>query len=115
MTEKEIFELIAPQLLEDEEAVDDAIKVANIQIAEGFCGDKRPLLIAYLAAHLLVLAQRQGGASGSLSSLSEGQLSVGFTQSGADLGASLSQTLYGAEYDRLSRGCVFAARTRVEI
>lgn len=107
----EIFQLIAPELSSDLNLVEDAVTLAELQVGADLCGDKRPLLVAYLAAHLLSLTNRKTGSSGSLTSLSEGNLSLGFGQSG--LMGSLGQTVYGVEYDRLSRGCIFAVRTRV--
>jgi hypothetical protein len=90
-----------------------AIELADMQIAPNLCGSRRPLLVAYLAAHIMALAQRSGGAGGPVTSLSEGALSIGFGSAG--LMGSLSQTSYGIEYDRISRGCIFAARTRVKL
>ena len=90
-----------------------AIQLAEMQIAPNLCGDRRPLLVAYLAAHIMSLAQRTGGAGGQVTSLSEGALSMGFGSTG--IMGSLSQTSYGIEYDRISRGCIFAARTRVQL
>lgn len=101
-----LFATIAPDLSGSD--VSGAIDVAEMQIADGLCGDKRPLLVAYLAAHIITLSKR-GGASGGVSALREGQLSINYGGSGDGLHA----TSYGAEYDRLSKGCTFAARTRV--
>lgn len=101
-----ILAVIAPELTGDQSAV---IAVAEMQIAAGLCGDKRPMLVAYLAAHIATLAQR-GGASGGIASMSEGQLAVSYGGANND---GLHATSYGAEYDRMSRGCVFAAGTRM--
>lgn len=105
-TPAELLPTIAPEFSGVDASA--AISVAEMQIAEGLCGDKRPLLVAYLAAHVLTLGQRSGAAGG-VSSLREGGLSVSYHGGGEGIGA----TSYGAEYDRLSRGCTFAARTRV--
>lgn len=88
-----------------------AIDMAELQVGAKLCGDKRPMLVAYLAAHILSLSQRSLGAAGSVTSLSEGGLSVGFGSSGVM--GSLSQTTYGQEYDRISKGCIFSPRTRI--
>ncbi|MBT8412480.1 MAG: DUF4054 domain-containing protein [Octadecabacter sp.] len=90
----------------------DAIAVAEIQVAPGLCGDKRPLLIAYLTAHILSIGARAGGAAGGVSSLKEGQLGITYGGAG-EAGGSLGATSYGAEYDRMSRACAFSVRTRV--
>lgn len=108
MTPDQILPVIAPELGCVD--ADDAIAIAEMQIADGLCGDKRPLLVAYLAAHILTIGKR-GGAAGAVTGLKEGQLSINYGSTG--IMGSLGQTGYGAEYDRLSRACVFAARTRV--
>ena len=109
-TPAEILAVIAPDLATLEGAA-GAIDVADMQV--GDCS-KRNLLVAYLAAHTLTLSLRgASGAAGSATSLSEGGLSAGF--SGSGLTGSYGQTSYGVEYERLSRGCVFAPRTRVKI
>lgn len=107
-TAAELLPVIAPEVTGDQSA---AIAVAEMQVGVGFCGDKRPLLVAYLAAHILTLGQRSGGAAGSVTNMTEGKLSIGFGGSG--MIGSLGQTSYGTEYDRISRGCTFTARTRV--
>lgn len=108
-----LLPVIAPEFADVDASA--AIVVAEMQVGENLCGDKRPLLVAYLAAHILSLGSRSGlssGAAGAVTSLSEGSLSIGFGGASGVMG-SLGQTSYGMEYDRLSRGCVFAARTRV--
>ena len=106
----DLIPTIAPEFADSAE-LQGAIDVAEMQIADGLCGDKRPLLVAYLAAHVLSVASRKGS-GGPVTSLSEGGLSIGFGSSG--IMGSLSQTSYGQEYHRLSRACVFAPRTRVK-
>jgi hypothetical protein len=104
-TPAQILPVIAPELAGDQSAV---IAIAEMHIAPGLCGDKRPLLVAYMAAHIATLAKRSG-ASGAVSSMAEGALNVSF---GGTMRDGLHATSYGAEYDRLSRACVFAAGTR---
>lgn len=106
---EELIPVIAPEFACKDTT--QAITISEMQIAEGLCGERRPLLVAYLAAHIMALGLRTGGAGGNVSSMSEGSLSIGYGSSG--IMGSLGQTSYGIEYDRLSRGCVFAARTRV--
>lgn len=105
LTPAQILPTIAPELTGDQSAI---IAIAEMQVAPGLCGAKRPLLVAYLAAHVATLARRSG-ASGAISSLNEGALAVSF---GGAMRDGLHATSYGAEYDRLSRACVFAAGTR---
>lgn len=101
--------LILPVIAPEFDGVDasDVLDIADMQIGAGLCGDKRPMLVAYLAAHILTISKR-AGVSGGVSALSEGQLSINYGGSSEGLHA----TSYGAEYDRLSKGCTFAARTR---
>lgn len=106
-TAAQLLPTIAPEFSGTDTSA--AIDVAEMQIGINVGGDKRPLLVAYLAAHVLTLGQRRGAAGG-VSSMSEGSLSISYGGGGEGLGA----TSYGAEFERISRGCVFAARTRVE-
>lgn len=108
MTAESLLLIVAPEFTGVDAS--GAISVAEMQIADGLCGDKRPLLVAYLAAHILTMSKR-GGDVGAVTGLKEGQLSINYGSTGTT--GSLGQTGYGAEYDRLSRACVFAARTRV--
>lgn len=103
---------IAPPLAALDNA-QDAIDIAEMQIAPKLCGSQRPLLVSYLAAHILTMGQRaeSTGAAGNVSGLSEGGLSVSF--SGSGVAGSLGQTSYGAEYDRISRSCIMTPMTRV--
>jgi hypothetical protein len=104
-TPAQLLPVIAPELTSDQSTV---IAIAEMQIAPGLCGDKRPLLVAYLAAHIATVAAR-GGVSGGVASMTEGSLAVSF---GGAMKDGLGATSYGQEYDRLSRACVFAAGTR---
>jgi len=91
----------------------DIIALAELQVAPGLCGDKRPMLVAYLAAHMLTIANRQGGAAGSVTSVKEGQLAETYGNAGASHSPGIGATSYGQEYDRMSRACAFSVRTRV--
>lgn len=103
-----ILPVIAPEFAGVDAA--NAIAIAEMQVADGLCGDRRPLLVAYLTAHILTMGNRQGSAGG-VTSLKEGNLSITY---GANAGGdNLQSTSYGAEYHRLKRACTFAARTRV--
>lgn len=110
-TPGEYFIIIAPEFKDIDYS--GAIEVANIQIAPDLCGAKRPLLVAYLAAHTLTIANPTGLASGSLSSVTEGGTSITFKNGqSSNKSTGLSSTKYGEEYDRLSRGCIMSVRTR---
>ena len=112
LTVEEILAIIAPELADYDAS--GAIAVANMQIAPNLCGDKRPLLVAYLAAHIITIGNRANGATGSIASVTEGKTSITYGTSQLDIPSSgLSDTSYGREYDRLRRGCVVAITTGV--
>ena len=114
MTVAEILVLIAKEFSNYEEAeINGVIELAEQQIAPNLCGDMRPQLVAYLTAHMLTMSNRAGGATGDVESITEGHKSITYSNSTADVKSSLSKTSYGQEFDRLSRACVFSARTRV--
>jgi hypothetical protein len=111
-TPAELLVIIAPEFKDIDYS--GAITVAEMQIAPNLCGDMRPLLVAYLAAHVLTIANPTGGSSANIASITEGNTSIKYENMQAVIQTTgLSDTTYGREYDRLSRGCVFAARTRM--
>lgn len=112
MTVEEILAIIAPDLAGYDSA--GAIAIAEMEIAPNLCGDKRPLLVAYLAAHIITIGNRANGATGSIKSVTEGRTSITYGTSQLDTPSSgLSDTSYGREYDRLRRGCIVAVTTGV--
>ena len=112
LTAEEILAIIAPELADFD--TNGAIAVAELQVAPGLCGKKRPLLVAYLAAHIFTIGNRSNGATGSISSVTEGKTSITYGSSQVDTPSSgLSDTSYGREYDRLRRGCIVAVTTGV--
>jgi len=107
-TPVEILEAIAPEVA----ALDPVILDVHIDLAETqtgtVYGDSRNYAVALLAAHSATMANR-GGASGAITSETEGQLSRAY---GARADASdLAATGYGAELERLRRQYIFSART----
>lgn len=112
LTVEEILAIIAPELADYDSA--GAIAIAELEIAPGLCGKKRPLLVAYLAAHIITIGNRANGATGGIRSVTEGKTSITYGSSQLDTPSSgLSDTSYGREYDRLRRGCVVAVTTGV--
>jgi hypothetical protein len=111
-TPAELFVIVAPEFRDID--FTGAIMVADMEIGQGLCADKRPLLVAYLAAHILTIANPSGGSSANIGSLTEGGTSVRYENMRAVIQTTgLSDTSYGREFDRLRRGCIFAVRTRV--
>lgn len=107
-TPAELLTALAPEL----DNVDASIKTVHIDLAEGQTGkvfkDARNHAVALLAAHTLTMTTRKG-TSGSVASLKEGQLSVGFSASANT--DELAATSYGAELIRLRRSYIMGART----
>lgn len=89
------------------------IELADLQVAKNLCGENRNTLVAYLAAHILTVAGKAGGATGDVESITEGHKSITYSNSNADVRTSLSRTSYGQEFDRLAKSCIFSARTRM--
>lgn len=106
MTPADILDAIAPEL------ADNAGKGVHLELAEGqtgkVYGDQRNYAVALLAAHTLTLAKREGS-SGSINSLSEGNLSVSFQNNGSD--GELASTSYGLELKRLRKQYIMGVRT----
>ena len=78
----------------------DYINLAEEQVSAKMC--KRELAVAYLAAHIISMANR-GGAAGAIASESEGGLSRSFGPLDNNL---LASTSYGQEYLRLLKSCL---------
>ena len=95
------------------DSITGALTLADSQIGANLCPDLRPQMVAYLAAHILTIAGRKLGASGDVAALAEGKLSITYSNSTADIKSGLSKTIYGQEFERLSRACTFTPRTRV--
>lgn len=77
------------------------LEIAAEQTSLDAYPDKKPMMLAYYAAHLYTLNQRQG-ATGAVTSLQEGALAVGFGQSGMGQSAAfINNTSYGATYLQL--------------
>jgi hypothetical protein len=92
------LQLIAPQF-SSLPNLQDYIDLADEQVSAKMC--KRDLVVAYLTAHVIEMANR-GGSGGSVASESEGGLSRSYNTTERSL---LAATSYGAEYLRLVRSC----------
>ena len=111
MTIAQIIEDIAPELASvDTDRRDRIIALAENQVSAKVFGDLYETAVAYLAAHMLTVAGRQGNA-GAIGSISEGQLSIGY-QAGQNV-SGLMATSYGQEFARLRRQRVVGPRTRM--
>lgn len=116
MNPEDILPIIAP----DYAVLDTSgyLALAELQVGQfdcGPCAELRPTMVAYLAAHMITVANRSGGASGDLESVKEGGAAIKYASGGYSSSiAGLGSTSYGQEYERLMRGCVFTPRVRVD-
>ncbi|MFC3227336.1 DUF4054 domain-containing protein [Marinibaculum pumilum] len=113
MAPENILPIVAPELADtDPYRIAGAVELAGGQVGQVF-GAKRDTAIAYLAAHMLTIAKRDG-AGGVVTSQREGDLAVSFGAVGGVVGMTeLHTTSYGQEFVRLRRATVFGPRTRV--
>jgi len=87
-----------------------AISAAELKIRDGLGGDKRPLLVAYLAAHIHTIANRSTGATGAISKVSEGGVSIEYDNGNNSKPIQRhGSTPYGKEYDSMSDDFVLGA------
>lgn len=78
-----------------------------------FGGVSKDRATALLAAHMLSMAARTGGAAGQVTSETEGSLSRSYGSVGGQNG--YSQTGYGQEFLRLLKSCNMGMMTRAGI
>lgn len=110
MTVDSTLLVIAPEFASLAEADRQAvIDLAALSVGSIF-GDKQDLATAYLAAHMLTMSQRTGGAAGPLKSEKEGDLSRSY--GGRESNDPYDATGYGQEFKRIQKQVVFSARTR---
>lgn len=109
MTAVDLIPIIAPEL-EGSPQLSGAVTMAEGQIAADHC--QREQAVAYMAAHILTIAERNG-TGGAVTSETEGSLSRGFGVAGGVVGMTrLDSTSYGSEVQRLNRICYgLSART----
>lgn len=95
------LQLIAPDYAALSNA-QDYIDLADDQVSAAHC--QRELAVAYLAAHTIAMSDRGAtGGSGSVTSQSEGSLTIAYGNSMS--GNEIASTAYGQEYLRLSKQC----------
>lgn len=110
MTVDDIVAVIAPQLVGQD--LTGAIELAQMTLAQGVCDDKRDMLIAYLVAHILTLANRGNGSAQDISAIKEGALSISYGSAMQGYAGDYGATSYGQRYLMLLRACNFLPRTR---
>lgn len=79
--------------------VDVWLEMAALRVDKAYFGNSYPLALCYLASHVGTLETRGGGDEvGSVSSKSEGGLSVSYSAGGGGTDDDLLQTTYGRMY-----------------
>lgn len=79
--------------------VDVWLEMAELRVDKAYFGDSFPLALCYIASHIGTLETRGGGDEvGSVSSKSEGGLSVSYSAAGGGTDDDLMQTTYGRMY-----------------
>lgn len=93
--------------------IDRFIEYAKLQVSATVFGDRYDLAVAYLAAHMLALANRNddegtNGNAGIITQRKEGDLSLSFALPNAlnNIDGTLQLTSYGIEYERIRSMCV---------
>ncbi len=75
------------------------LEMAALRIDRSYFGDSYPLALCYLASHIGTLETRGNGDEvGSLTSKSEGGISVSYSPAGSGTDDDLLQTVYGRYY-----------------
>lgn len=83
----------------DNERVDIWLEMAQLRADRAYFGSSYPLALYYLASHIGTLETRGGGDEvGSVSSKSEGGLSISYSAGGGGTNDDLLQTTYGRMY-----------------
>ena len=79
--------------------VDVWLEMAELRVDKAYFGKQYPLALSYIASHIGTLETRGGGDEvGSVSSKSEGGLSVSYSAAGSGTDDDLTQTTYGRMY-----------------
>lgn len=102
MNSAQIISLLCPNLGLDPR-VNDFIALAAEDTSAEFFGSSYAKAVALKACHFYTLSQRCQGASGAISSVTEGKLSISF--SGTGDGSELGQTSYGKQLAALIQQC----------
>jgi hypothetical protein len=99
MTALNNFNAIAPEFSDilDTGEIQTYLNIASTQLTNSsWSTSQKDLLIAYLAAHIATIALKKKGVSGSVDSISEGNLSMSYNSFNAK--DNYDTTTYGREY-----------------
>lgn len=82
------------------------LEMAALQVSSDYFGSSYPLALCYFASHLGTLETRGNGDEvGSLTSKSEGSISVSYSPAGSGTDDDLLQTTWGRMYLNLRHNC----------
>lgn len=105
LTEEEVAKAkrYMPTELSTNSRVDVWLEIAELQADRNFFGEQYCYAISLLASHTGTLETRGGGDEvGSLSSKSEGSISISYSAGGSgNINGDLAQTIYGQKYNSL--------------
>jgi len=85
------------------------LALAALRVSQKVFGDRYNMAVSYLAAHMLTVADRDGGGSvsGAIKSRKEGDLSITYAGGDGSTNSGFGSTSYGQEYLRLIRENTF--------
>lgn len=78
--------------------VDVWLEMASLRVSKEYFGSAYPLALSYMAQHIGVLDQRNGDEVGSITSMSEGGISVSYSPAGGGTNDDLLATNFGRAY-----------------
>ena len=108
----DVFKSLASEFKDiGDDVINRYLELADRKITKNIPSYFRDEIVAYLAAHQIDLALRSKQASGAVSSISEGKLSIAYNVVKAQ--DSLDTTWYGAQHKQLLKSCVITSMTRV--
>lgn len=86
--------------------VDVWLEMASLQVSAEYFGSSYPLALCYFASHIGTLETRGNGDEvGSLTSKSEGSISISYSPAGGGTDDDLLQTTWGRMYLNLRQNC----------
>ena len=106
MSKSAVFDTIAPAYADDPDA-NNFIDLATLRTSQSKFGNKYNLAVALRAAHMITLRDRTGGDGGTITSKSEGSLSVSYSAPARASGdTDLMLTHFGQQLKGLIRGTI---------
>lgn len=105
-TDKEKAKTFMVATLSGNDRVDVWLEMAALQVSADYFGNSYPLALCYFASHIGTLETRGNGDEvGSLTSKSEGSISISYSPAGSGTDDDLLQTTWGRMYLNLRQNC----------